>query len=110
MPVYKPPFTSNPGVVHSIIANNSGAQNAKNAALAGGGKKYRKRQTGGVGVPVACGSSFINSTDGWDYVPPVGCMAVPVLSDASATGLAGQNTYTAAVGAANAENDHRFNE
>jgi hypothetical protein len=108
MPVYKPPISGDPAAVHSKVAGNSSEQNAQNAALAGGGKK--KRQTGGMGVPASCGSSFINSLDGWDYAAPVGCMPVPVLSDGGATDLARTNTYIAAVGASNAENDHRFNE
>jgi hypothetical protein len=63
-----------------------------------------------MGPVSMCNTSLINSPDGWGYTPPVGCMSIPVLPDATSQALATVSTHISATGAANGEYDSLFND
>jgi hypothetical protein len=73
------------------------------------GTKQRRgiRQRGGMSPVSVCGSgSFLNSPDGFGYIPPPGCIQVPVIPYGQE--LATASVHISATGQANAEFDNRI--
>ena len=66
--------------------------------------KIYKKQNGGNAT--LCTTSLINSADGYGYVPPVGCIPVPIVSDPNAQGLAIESVHISATGTENAKYDN----
>jgi len=108
MPVVENPLPANGGNVYKQVAANTNSQNALNLKLAGGRKYISKKQTGGMGAIGMCVSTLVNSANGWGYVPPYGCMSVPVVKDPMAQELAVSSTHIGATGLANGEHDRDF--
>ena len=60
---------------------------------------------GGMGGVTMCTGAIVNSLDGYGYLPPVGCIQVPVLANQDAQSLAINSVHVSATGQANAQYD-----
>jgi len=63
---------------------------------------------GGMGGVTMCTGPIINSADGYGYLPPAGCIQVPVLANNDAQSLAINSVNISATGQANAQYDQRL--
>jgi hypothetical protein len=113
-PKYDSPVVGNPAMIIKELQANAENQNMATKTLTGGSrrkykiyknknKKYRKQNGGNATL---CTTSLINSADGYGYVPPVGCIPVPIVSDPNAQGLAIESVHISATGAENAKYDN----
>ena len=109
------PPANTPSSVHQQVSGASLQQNLQNRILQGGynkrtyksithkrNKKYKK-QHGGLGDVGVCGGSVVNSSNGYGYVAPGGCMSVPVVPNGQ--DLAISSAHISAWGQANAQYD-----
>jgi hypothetical protein len=103
---YSPPLPGNPFATISGLQNAAIEQNNATRGLTGGSKhnKYKHRQSGGN--VALCANSLINSADGFGYVPPIGCIPVPTVSDPNAQNLAISSVHISAVGQENGKYDY----
>ena len=108
---YSPPLPGNPYATISGLQNAAIEQNNATRGLTGGSKhnkynkyKYKHRQSGGN--VALCANSLINSADGFGYVPPVGCIPVPTVSDPNAQNLAISSVHISSVGQENGKYDY----
>jgi hypothetical protein len=100
---YTPPPGPTPNTASvSDISKNNHHQNTINHS---GGRK--RKQKGGMGPAVQCNSSSVlNSADGFGYIPPAGCIQVPVVKHGQELAIA--SVHISATGQANSEFDSRF--
>ena len=101
---YHAPLPGNPFATINGLQNAAMEQNDATRQLTGGGK-YRKKSQSGGNIEL-CSNSLVNNADGFGYVPPVGCIPVPTLSNPNAQELAISNVHISAVGQENAKYDN----
>jgi hypothetical protein len=102
---------------NQVNASNS-AQSNQVKTLSGGrgkrGKQSKKgkknKQRGGMGGATMCTGPLQHSLDGYGYLPPFGCIQVPVLQNPDAQNLAINSVHISAVGQANAQYDNTVNK
>ena len=100
---YHSPLPGNPFATINGLQNAAMEQNDATRQLTGGGN-YRKKIQSGGNIEL-CSNSLVNNADGFGYVPPVGCIPVPTLSNPNAQELAISNVHISAVGQENAKYD-----
>ena len=105
---YDSPIPGNPAEVIQDLHANAKFQNNLTKSLAGGSrrKKYIKKGNQSGGGATICSTSLINSADGYGYVPPIGCIPVPTVSNLNAQALAIDSVHISATGQENAKYDN----
>jgi len=101
---YHAPLPGNPFATINGLQNAAMEQNDATRQLTGGGN-YRKKSQSGGNIEL-CSNSLVNNADGFGYVPPVGCIPVPTVSNPNAQELAISNVHISAVGQENAKYDN----
>jgi hypothetical protein len=113
LPTSGPPIYGSPQATANMINAANAAQSYQDKVLAGGfykkskSKKQHtsKKQRGGMTASTMCTGALLNSADGYGYIPPTGCIQVPVLQNYDAQNLATRSVHIMATGQANAQYD-----